>query len=334
MALADVILRYLQALVWPLVVLIIAVMFRRSIRAAVGRLTEVTGPGVSAKFETEAESMAAQAKEAAARQPALMEPYYWSISPYRPGSSHESDFSDGVRPGSRYTDSASEMPDEAQLPYEPPSRYAPITPQPSGKQADHSSGALADAEGEAEVTAPQPLPVPPRPSAPTPSSRADQRMGRSPEPPRPPPKDGDRMLGDGPGSAPTPQQPFPRQGTPSPYRRSPDEVRSRVRTAFAAARSTADFDPAAAVHSAWLDVARAVEELTSSRVPGSPEAQLIRLFTMGVTAEVRELLRRLDRMRGDAAAHPDSVTSAAARAYVTAAEEAVFALYWATGKMP
>lgn len=58
---AELVLRYIQALAWPIVVVVLAVLFRRGVRAAVGRLTELSGPGLSAKFESDAEAMAVRA---------------------------------------------------------------------------------------------------------------------------------------------------------------------------------------------------------------------------------------------------------------------------------
>lgn len=53
MDIADIVLDYLEVVAWPAVVLAVIIMFRTSIRTALGRLTELSGFGGSARFDAE-----------------------------------------------------------------------------------------------------------------------------------------------------------------------------------------------------------------------------------------------------------------------------------------
>lgn len=61
---AELVLSYVKTVEWPAVVVVLAVLFRRSVRAILGRITEVSGGGLSAKFEQQAEGIAARADAA------------------------------------------------------------------------------------------------------------------------------------------------------------------------------------------------------------------------------------------------------------------------------
>jgi hypothetical protein len=61
MGIADVVLNYVKAVQWPVVVVTLAVVFRVSIRSILGRLSELSGAGVSARFEHQAEAAAGRA---------------------------------------------------------------------------------------------------------------------------------------------------------------------------------------------------------------------------------------------------------------------------------
>ena len=118
---ADLVLRYLEAVEWPVVVVLMVVLFRRSIRTVLGRLSELSGAGVSAKFQTEAERLAGRAAAMSAeRDPFTLswpETPTWQAPPVSPPWDHQ-----------QSSDSPS--------PYAPPS-YAP--PAPYGPSAQYGS---------------------------------------------------------------------------------------------------------------------------------------------------------------------------------------------------
>lgn len=265
---AELVLRYVRALAWPLAVVVIVVLFRHTIRATVSRLTELSGAGVSAKFQSEAESMAVRAVAAAGRPPEIGYPPLPAFPPpYVPA----------------------QPPPE----YRPPAEAPPQT-GPPGPDADVTGAQRPD-------PAPEPPAVPPPSTDPwsQPQPAADHA-----EPPLPP-------FG----------QPFPLEYT----------ARALVQSRFAAARTLVESQPDSAVRLAWAEVERAIGEMAYG---GSAQSPAERVAALGVAGEVPELVRELDRMRGDAAARPDAVTPAAGRAYVTAAEEVTYALYRATGRIP
>ena len=155
MRVADLVLRYIEAVEWPVVVVLVVVLFRRSIRTVLGRLSELSGAGVSAKFQTEAERLAGRAAALSAERDPLaatgyprvdtnprstpLAPSPLETSPYAPG------WSAPYLPQSPYGDGDGV----------PPSPYA-FLPGPDGPAAPAQA-----ASAEERETA-----VPPPPSRP------------------------------------------------------------------------------------------------------------------------------------------------------------------------
>ncbi|MFD7595956.1 hypothetical protein ACFV6D_23310 [Kitasatospora sp. NPDC059812] len=70
MEIAKLVLEFVKALIWPLIVLFIALAFREQFRKLLDRLKEVNGGGITAAFGEDVERAQAAAEAAADQQPA------------------------------------------------------------------------------------------------------------------------------------------------------------------------------------------------------------------------------------------------------------------------
>ncbi|MDQ0796193.1 hypothetical protein [Streptomyces sp. B1I3] len=294
MEIAELVLKYVEALAWPLVTLVLVYGLRAHIRGAFGRLTRLETPAGSLEFAAEVRELRDEAAGlSATRAPDGL-----------PGGT--SDEEPGHRPGADpFPQSGREW-----APWPEPAAERRHEPVPeAAHRAEPEPGPEAEPEAEADAE------WEPGPEAP--SGAAGQAHPAERLPPSwgtvPPPATGGARPG---GSSHRLSRWWPR-GT--------DGHSTEAR--FGEARAMAAASPVGAVITAWTtleslsaDVLRQRSLPVSRRVAGPYDVRQVMagLRELGVSDDAEAVFDRLRRLRNTAVHHPGSVSVEAAEDFVAA----------------
>ncbi|MGI5351680.1 hypothetical protein ACQEU8_26385 [Streptomyces sp. CA-250714] len=343
MDVAELVLKYVEAVIWPLVTLTVAWYLRAYLREAFARMTRIETPAGAIEFEAEARQLRERAEELADAPPAV--PYGRDTQPWtvpapwqqQPPLPHDPD----------------PAPAQAPAPWQqpPPQPQAP-EPEPAAAQTPvpapepPSPGPPSPGPPSTGPSTPEPAPVPaPGPPSPGPPPTPEPAPRPKPRPkPRPEPESDPRVepsreemrdaeVEDEPGLPPLPpqfQQPAPATGTAFGYGQPPEPTRAaagQLAAAFSAAWEILDSSPVGALAAAWSTLTERLDDILPPlpQPPSGREPAVLRrrLAVAGAPPDTLAVFDGLHRLREAAVLERIPVTARAARHYLVGCERLI-----------